>query len=149
MGKLGHVALNGTKVKTNASKHKTMSYGRMSKRLDGLRTEVVELLKKAEAADEAGDSQIIVSADVPQDANDERLLVPMVEQMEENLGEVPDRILADSGYFSTDNVEYVHGNFKRPFICRDRIKHSPKAAPASRGRIPNDMRSRISDRAKE
>jgi len=27
--KLGHVALDGTKIKANASKHKAMSYGRM------------------------------------------------------------------------------------------------------------------------
>ena len=38
--KLGHVALDGTKVKANASKHKAMSYDRMSKRLDELRAEV-------------------------------------------------------------------------------------------------------------
>src|SRR5580698_1884700 len=30
--KLGHVALDGTKVKANASKHKAMSYGRMAER---------------------------------------------------------------------------------------------------------------------
>ena len=242
--KLGHVALDGTKVKANASKHKAMSYDRMSKRLDELRTEVKELLKRAEAADEAEDkqygkgrrgdeipkelrfkqsrihkieeakavlekqareeaqesgkldddgnrpgggagrsetqsgrpkpkqqrnftdpesrimrdgatksfeqaynaqagvdcnSQIIVSADVTQDANDKQQLVPMVEQIEENLGEIPDRVLADSGYFSTDNVEYVDGNFMEPFICRDRTKHSEKPEPAPLGRIPNDM----------
>ena len=34
--KLGHVALDGTKVKANASKHKAMSYGRMKK--IGIRT---------------------------------------------------------------------------------------------------------------
>jgi len=242
--KLGHVALDGTKVKANASKHKAMSYDRMSKRLDELRTEVKELLKRAEAADEAEDkkygkgmrgdeipkelrfkqsriqkieqakaalekqsreeakesckldddgnptgggggrsetgagtpkpkqqrnftdpesrimrdgatksfeqaynaqaavdcdSQIIVSADVTQDANDKQQLVPMVEQIEENLGEIPDRVLADSGYFSTFNVEYVDGNFMEPFICRDRTKHSEKPEPAPRGRIPNQM----------
>ena len=85
------------------------------------------------------DSQIIVSADVTQDANDKRQLVPMVEQIEENLGEIPDRVLADSGYFSTDNVEYVDGNFMEPFICRERTKHSEKPEPAPRGRIPNEM----------
>jgi hypothetical protein len=63
----------------------------------------------------------------------------MVEQIEENLGEIPDRVLADSGYFSTDNVEYVDGNFMEPFICRERITHSEKPEPAPRGGIPNDM----------
>ena len=53
--KLGHVALDGTKVKANASKHKAMSYGRMSEAEQQLEQEVAELLKKAEAADEAED----------------------------------------------------------------------------------------------
>ena len=44
------------------------------------------------------DSQVIVCADVTQQANDKRQLVPMLEQIEENLGEIPDRILADAGY---------------------------------------------------
>jgi len=53
--KLGHVALDGSKVKANASKHKAMSYGRMSEAEQQLEQEVAELLKKAEAADEAED----------------------------------------------------------------------------------------------
>jgi len=242
--KLGYVALDGTKVKANASKHKAMSYDRMSKRLSELRAEVEELLKKARDTDEvedkkygkgirgdeipeelrfkqgriekieeakaaleeqarqeavesgkvdddgnptgkgggsseslpgvpkpkqqrnftdpesrimvdgatksfkqaynaqAGvdcDSQIVVSADVTQEANDKHQLVPLIEQIEENLGEIPDRVLTDSGYFSTGNVEYVDGNFMEPFICRDRTKHSEEPQPAPRGRIPKDM----------
>ena len=35
--KLGHVALDGTKIKANASKHKAMSYERMKKREAELR----------------------------------------------------------------------------------------------------------------
>ena len=242
--KLGYVALDGTKVKANASKHKAMSYDRMSKRLGELRAEVEELLRKAQDIDEvedkkygkgirgddipeelrfkqgriekieeakaaleeqarqesiqsgkvdddgnptgkgggsseslpgvpkpkqqrnftdpdsrimldgatrsfkqaynaqAGvdcDSQIIVSVDVTQEANDKHQLVPLIEQIEENLGEIPDRVLTDSGYFSIDNVEYVDGNFMEPFICRDRTKHSEDPQPAPRGPIPKDM----------
>ena len=50
--KLGHVALDGTKVKANASKHKAMSYGRMKEREEQLATEVAELLRRAQAADD-------------------------------------------------------------------------------------------------
>ncbi len=53
--KLGHVALDGSKVKANASKHKAMSYGRRSEAEQQLEQEVAELLKKAEAADQAED----------------------------------------------------------------------------------------------
>ena len=49
--KLGHVALDGTKIKANASKHKAMSYERMKKREAELQTEVDRWLVAAEAAD--------------------------------------------------------------------------------------------------
>ncbi len=49
--KLGHVALDGTKIKANASKHKAMSYARMKQREAELSAEVDRWLKAAEAAD--------------------------------------------------------------------------------------------------
>jgi transposase len=49
--KLGHVALDGSKIKANASKHKAMSYDRMKKREAELAAEVDRWLKAAEAAD--------------------------------------------------------------------------------------------------
>lgn len=49
--KLGHVALDGTKIKANASKHKAMSYERMEKRATELEAEVARWLNSAEAAD--------------------------------------------------------------------------------------------------
>ena len=55
--KLGHVAIDGTKMKANASKHKAMSYDRMEETAQRLRQEVDELLRKAAAADEAEDAQ--------------------------------------------------------------------------------------------
>ncbi|MEQ9315341.1 MAG: IS1182 family transposase [Henriciella sp.] len=48
---LGHVALDGTKVKANASKHKAMSYARMTKAQADLSAEVSGWLEAAEAAD--------------------------------------------------------------------------------------------------
>jgi len=49
--KLGHVALDGTKLKANASKHKAMSYEWMKKREAELKAEVDRWLEAAEAAD--------------------------------------------------------------------------------------------------
>src|SRR5438132_7068258 len=49
--KLGHVALDGTKIKANASKHKAMSYERMKKREAELKAEVARMLAAAAAAD--------------------------------------------------------------------------------------------------
>lgn len=54
--KLGHVALDGTKVKANASKHKAMSYVYMKKREAELQAEVDRWLAAAEAADATEDA---------------------------------------------------------------------------------------------
>jgi hypothetical protein len=55
--RLGHVALDGTKLRANASKHKAMSYGRMEEKIRELETQVADLLAAAEAADQAEDAQ--------------------------------------------------------------------------------------------
>ena len=55
--KMGVVALDGTKVRANASKHKAMSYGRMQTELPRLEAEVATLLRQATDADQAEDRQ--------------------------------------------------------------------------------------------
>ena len=50
---LGHVALDGSKVQANASKHKAMSYGRMKDEEKRLAAEIETLLQRAEAIDAA------------------------------------------------------------------------------------------------
>ncbi|MBI4002841.1 MAG: IS1182 family transposase [Nitrospira defluvii] len=54
--KLGHVALDGTKLQANASKHKAMSYARMGTEEARLKAEVATLLQQAEAADVQDDA---------------------------------------------------------------------------------------------
>jgi len=54
---LGRVSLDGTKLKANASKHKAMSYGRMTEKQQQLQAEVKQLLDQAAAADETEDRQ--------------------------------------------------------------------------------------------
>jgi len=249
--KLGCVALDGTKMKANASRHRAMSYERMVKKENELVREVEELLNEAAALDEQEDkkygkgkrgnelpeelkfkerrlakireakqaleeeareeaarkgrngkdgrppddgasgpsqtpevkpkptkqrnftdpdsrimldgatksfaqaynaqaavdcdSQVIVCADVTQQANDKQQLLPMLEQIEENLGEIPDRALADAGYFSEEAVKSVATGFTQPFIPRERTKHSDPPDPAPRGRIPHN--ASVVDRA--
>lgn len=55
--RVGRVALDGSKIKANASKHKAMSYGRMGEKQRQLRDEVKDLLAQAEAADAAEDAE--------------------------------------------------------------------------------------------
>jgi transposase len=55
--RMGRVALDGSKMKANASKHKAMSYDRMRDKQRQLREEVKQLLAQAEAADAAEDAE--------------------------------------------------------------------------------------------
>ncbi len=55
--KLGHVAIDGTKIQGNASKHKAMSYGRMRESEKKLQEQVEELLQRAAAVDAAEDEK--------------------------------------------------------------------------------------------
>lgn len=55
--KLGHVAIDGSKLQANASKHKAMSYGRMVEAEQKLQAEVEELLRRAQETDESEDQQ--------------------------------------------------------------------------------------------
>jgi transposase len=55
--KLGHVAVDGTKLRANASKHKAMSYGRMCQEQPKLEAEVAGWMAQAEAADAAEDAE--------------------------------------------------------------------------------------------
>jgi transposase len=54
--KLAHVAIDGTKMKANASKHKAMSFDRMVKDTARLKAEVEAWLQRAETADAEEDA---------------------------------------------------------------------------------------------
>lgn len=231
--KLGHVAIDGTKVKANASKHKAMSYKRMKEEEARLEAEVRELLQKAQSEDEAEDRlygknkrgdelpkelafresrlkkireakaaleadaqaqaeaqegknkpgkgtgvpedkaqrnftdpesgimpvsggknfeqcynaqaavdsarQVITAADVTQRPSDKEQAVPMVKQVEENLGELPGQLSADAGYFSSKVVEELTAAGIDVYIPPDKMRHAYKAPPAPRGRIPKGL----------
>jgi len=51
MVNLGHIALDGTKLKANTSKHKAMSYSRMKQEEERLEREIEELMQQAKATD--------------------------------------------------------------------------------------------------
>ena len=55
MVKLGHVAIDGSKIKSNASKHKAMSYGRMQEEEKRLKKEIAELMRESEITDRSED----------------------------------------------------------------------------------------------
>jgi transposase len=58
MVKLGNIAIDGSKFKANASRHKAMSYGYMVKEVERLRAEIKELLKRADQVDAEQDATL-------------------------------------------------------------------------------------------
>lgn len=224
--KLGRVALDGSKVKANASKHKAMSYGRMKQEERALKKEVRRILAQAEAADheedarygkdKSGDelpeelsrretrlqrireakraleqevreeaeedgeeeakeakpedktqynfsdpesrimkgpdgfvqafntqvavesvSQLIVGQTVTQEPNDKQQVAPMVAIIEQQAGQKPKELLADSGYCSEKNLEYLEKKKIAAYVAINRRKHREPEMTCKRGPLPN------------
>jgi transposase len=221
---IGRVALDGSKVKANASKHKAMSYGRMRDKARQLRDEVRQWLTQADAtdaeedarygADRRGDElpaelqrretrlkrireakralearardeavaegqpseqvkpdgkaqynftdpesrimhgpdgfvqaynvqvavedtlQLIVGHAVTQETNDKRQLQPMVQTIEQQAGQRPDELLADSGYCSDENLGALADTSLDLYIATRKQKHGERPTPCPRGPLP-------------
>jgi len=228
--KLGRVALDGTKLKANASKHKAMSDGRMKEQERQLRAEVRELLAQAEATDAAEDAhygvdrrgdelpaelqrrasrlkkiraaqraleerarqqaekagraevqqakpadqdqynftdpesrlmkgsdglvqgynaqaavepalQLIVGQSVTPAANHKPQIEPMVQVIEQQSGQRPTGLLADSGYCSEKNLAYLaatgqSGHAIDAYIATGKQKHDQYRQPCAHGPLP-------------
>jgi transposase len=244
LAKVGTIALDGTKVKANASRHKAMSYDRMKTEEARLKGEIAKLLADAQAADDAEDlehgpdrhgdelpdelarrrsrlakiqgakklleeragieateaaarrqaegksppkappteavpgakdqinftdpesrimkvsnkgwdqcgnaqavtneHQIILAADVTDQANDVRQIVPMVDQTRANLDAAGIKgaikaMVGDAGYYSEPNAAALGQRGIDPYLATERLKHHEKVASAPRGRIPKDL----------
>jgi transposase len=94
----------------------------------------------------ANEAQIIVSADVTNQANDSRQAEPMVDQALANLDAlgVTDNVkafTADAGYFSEDNMKALDANARldAAYIATGRQKHNEPVPPSPQGRPPNDL----------
>jgi len=75
-------------------------------------------------------AQVIVAAQVTQQANDKQQVEPLVEQMKVNLGgRKPSELSADAGYFSEDNVSYLEGESIDAYVATGRQKHGVGPAP--------------------
>jgi transposase len=226
--KVGRVALDGTKIKANASKHKAMSYDRMKEKEADLRAEVKEMMAHAEAADAEEDKrhgdkrgdelpaelarretrlkvireaqraleararekaaaegedpkqakpkdkdqynftdpesrimkgsdgfvqaynaqaaveptlQLIVGQTVTAASNDKEQLMPMVDVIEQQSGQRPEEILADSGYCSEKNLEALDSADDperriEGYVATERQKHGEYKEPCPKGPLP-------------
>ena len=94
----------------------------------------------AQAAVEAG-LGLIVGQLVTQAANDKEQLQPMVEAIEQQAGQLPEAILADSGYCSEANLTYLE-SAEQPerqiaaYVATGRQKHGPYRQPCKCGPLP-------------
>ena len=227
--KLGRVALDGTKMKANASKHKAMSWGRMKQAERQIAAEVKQMLAEAEQADAAEDAlhgpdksgqelpeelqrrktrlekirqaqkalqqrarekaaaqdqapeevrkakprdkdqynfsdpesrimkggdgflqgynaqaavegvcQLIVGQTVTQAANDKEQLTPLLQAVEQQAGQRPAEVLADSGYCSEQNLESLESAAEpekqiEAYIATRKDQHGQRRPPAKRG----------------
>src|SRR5512135_305571 len=91
----------------------------------------------------ANEDQIILAADVTEQANDKRQAVPMVDQTLENLKaagvEQPvGAAVMDAGYYSEANTKALQQRDIDPHIATERLKHNQEIPPVPRGRIPQD-----------
>jgi transposase len=88
--------------------------------------------------------QIILAADVTDQANDARQAVPMVDQARANLDAAgaTDTIkaaLGDAGYYSETNATDLKRRGIEPYLATERLKRNEKVASAPRGRIPEGL----------
>jgi hypothetical protein len=68
-------------------------------------------------------AQVIVAAQVTQQANDKQQVKPLVELMKLNLeGRTPEELSADTGYYSEENVAYLEGQQIEPYVPPSRPK---------------------------
>jgi transposase len=87
------------------------------------------------------ESQVIIAADVTQDCNDLHQLVPMIEQVEENTGQLPKNGTMDSGYWCEEQITEIEGKLElyiattKDWKERKRLREQP----APRGRIPKNF----------
>jgi transposase len=92
----------------------------------------------------ANEHQVILAADVTDQANDKLQAVPMVDQARENLvaagvGRAIGAAVMDTGYYSEANTAALERRGIDPYVATERLKHNEKVAAAPRGRIPEGL----------
>ena len=86
------------------------------------------------------ENQIIVAADLTNQASDTPHLPGMIQQTVENLGKKPKEASADAGYYSDANLAHLNDLGIEAYIPPSKVKHSEFRNPVSpRGRIPKDL----------
>lgn len=90
------------------------------------------------------EAQLILAADVTQQANDVQQVAPLLEQLATNLADAeveqrPHTLVADAGYYSDANTQCVESHDITPYIATQRLKHHEELPSVPRGRIPQSL----------
>ena len=93
-------------------------------------------------------SQVIVAAEVTQETNDKKQLLPMIALIAANLKQTPEKVSADTGYFSEANVTDEQVKDVDLYVATGRDKHGvaveASSDPPSPGASPQDaMREKL------
>jgi hypothetical protein len=88
-----------------------------------------------------GAHQVIVAVGISNQASDTPHLLPMLERILSNTGQLPDKLLADAGYCSTDTIEGCEQRQLDAYISTGRQRHGKRPRP-SRGPAPRDLDAR-------
>lgn len=93
------------------------------------------------------ESQVVLAAEVTQEASDVNQLVPMIEKTGENLEAAgiegsPDTLLADAGYCSEENLQAAEDLEPDVLIATGRQRHGEKFQKTPRGPIPKNATRR-------
>jgi len=123
----GRHTLDGTKLKANANKEKTYTEDELKSAIKELKSRKIKRINltdpdskcmkagkyemdyNCQASVDDGEG-IIVSADVTTSPADQTQLKSQVEQIEVNAGKLPEKLVADAGYHSVDNISYLREN---------------------------------------
>ena len=168
---LGHVAVDGTKLRANASKHKAMSYARMVRAEAELAAQppgTPELTAQrnftdpdsrimlgrdgfvqaynGQAAVDAG-NQVIVAHRLTANASDQDGLLPLVDATAANTGCQPAEVSADNGFCSEANLAGLAERKVRGYVATGRAKHPANSTGRGGGPLTAAMRRRIRRRA--
>jgi transposase len=80
--------------------------------------------------------QFIVGQMVTPAANDKQQMVPLVAAIQEQSGQKPEEVLADSGYSSEENLKYLTKKRIEGFVATEKQKHDERRGPCKRGPLP-------------
>src|SRR6266849_2676433 len=163
-GKLGTVAVDGTIIAASNSKSRVDREEKLRRQRARLRQQIRQWQKGCNAEDNPGaqeyaqeqmeqaqkavsEDHFIVGQEVTQAATENDTLLPMVKQVESNCGEAPQKVLADAGLYSNDNVKALKKDGMDAYIPDSNLAAALNRGGRVKGRaraaVMKEMRAKL------